>query len=92
MNIAGIIGWYLLWAYSVLLWARFVLEWIRQAAPQWRPRGLILGVAEFAYTVTDPPIKFVRRFVKPVRLGVVAIDFSWTIVLVLVYIAMSWVV
>ena len=91
MNLAGVIGWYLLWAYSVLLWARFVLEWIRQAAPQWRPRGLILAIAEFTYTVTDPPLKFVRRFVKPVRIGVVAIDFSWTIVLIAVYIAMSWV-
>jgi YggT family protein len=32
--------------------------------------------AEVVYTVTDPPLKFIRRFVRPVRLGGVAIDFS----------------
>lgn len=90
MSILGLVGHYVLYAYSVLLWARFVLEWIRQATPQWRPRGIMLFLAETTFTLTDPPIKFVRRFVKPVRLGVVAIDFSWTIVLVAVYIAMSW--
>ncbi|MEN9740570.1 MAG: hypothetical protein RLZ72_836, partial [Actinomycetota bacterium] len=39
-------------------------------------------LAEITYTLTDPPLKLVRRFVKPVRLGGAAIDFSWTIVLV----------
>jgi len=90
MGIVGLIGSYILYGYSILLWARFVLEWIRQVAPQWRPRGLTLFLAETTFTLTDPPIKFVRRFVKPVRLGVVAIDFSWTIVLVVVYILMGW--
>jgi YggT family protein len=51
----------------------------------------VLYGAEFAYTATDPPINFVRRFVKPVRLGGAYIDFSWTIVLIAVYIAMSFV-
>lgn len=77
--------------YTLLLWARLILEWVRMFRPDWRPKGLVLYGAEFAYTVTDPPIKFVRRFVKPVRLGGAYIDFSWTIVLIAVYIAMSFV-
>jgi len=80
-----------LWLYALLLWARLILEWVRMFRPDWRPRGLVLYAAEFAYTATDPPINFVRRFVKPVRLGGAAIDFSWTIVLIAVYIAMSFV-
>lgn len=91
MPLLGTIAWYILWVYSLTLWGRFILEWVRQVAPQWRPKSLLLVLAEAIYTVTDPPIKFVRRFVKPVRLGAVAIDFSWTIVLLIVYIAMSWV-
>lgn len=83
--------WMALWLYSALLWTRFILEWIRQVAPQWRPRGLVLVIAELTFTVTDPPIRFVRRFVKPLRIGAVAIDFAWTIVLFAVYLAMSWV-
>ena len=87
----GSILWGILWLYSALLWTRFIVEWIRQIAPQWRPRGIVLFVAETTLTLTDPPIRFVRRFVKPLRVGAVAIDFSWTIVLLAVYFAMGWV-
>jgi YggT family protein len=78
-----------LWIYTLILWARLVLEWVRQFRPDWRPRGVMLVVAEVTFTVTDPPLKFIRRFVRPVRLGGAAIDFSWTILLVIVYILMS---
>lgn len=87
----GSILWTILWLYSALMWIRFIVEWVQQVAPQWRPRGIVLLIAETAFTVTDPPIKFVRRFVKPLRIGAVAIDFAWTIVLFAVYLAMSFV-
>lgn len=85
----GTILWTILWVFSALMWIRFIVEWVRQVAPQWRPRGIILLVAEASFTVTDPPINFVRRFVKPLRIGPVAIDLAWTIVLFAAYIAMS---
>ncbi len=88
----GNILWGILWCFSALLWIRFILEWIQQIAPQWRPRGLVLLIAEATYTVTDPPLRFLRRFIKPLRLGAVAIDLSWTLLLFGTYIAMSWVV
>ena len=44
----------------------------------------MLVVLEIVYSVTDPPIKFVRRFVPPLRLGAVALDPSFLIVLVVV--------
>lgn len=78
-----------LWVYVLILWGRLVLEWVRQFRPDWRPRGAMLVIAELTFTVTDPPLKLIRRFVRPVRLGGVAIDFSWTILLVVVYILMS---
>ena len=77
--------------YTLILWARLILEWVRQFRPDWRPRGLVLIAAEIVYTLTDPPLKFIRRFVRPVRLGGVAIDLSWTILLIAVYILMSFV-
>lgn len=80
-----------LWVYTLILWARLILEWVRQFRPDWRPRGAMLVLAEVVFTVTDPPLKFIRRFVRPVRLGGVAIDFSWTILLIAVYILMSFV-
>lgn len=92
MPTLGSILWVILWSFSALLWIRFIIDWVRQIAPQWRPRGLVLVIAEATFTVTDPPLKFVRRFIKPLRIGAVAIDFSWTILLFAVYLAMSWVI
>ena len=45
----------------------------------------MLVVLEIVYSVTDPPIKFVRRFVPPLRLGAVTLDTSFLLVLVVVY-------
>ena len=76
--------------YFVLLFARFVLDLARVFARQWRPRGFGLVLAEFVYMMTDPPIKFVRRFVRPLRVGGVAIDFAFSIVFIACLIA-QWV-
>jgi YggT family protein len=45
----------------------------------------VLVLLEVVYSITDPPILFVRRFVPPLRLGSVALDTSFLIVLVVVY-------
>ena len=91
MPYVGLVLYYILWVYSLVLWGRFILEWVRQLVPSWRPRGIILFLAEAIYTITDPPLRFLRKRIKPVRLGYVAIDFSWTILLMVVYFAMSFV-
>ena len=77
----------LYWVLNVLFYAflaRFVVDLMRSANPNFRPRGLWLVLAEVVLTITDPPLKFIRRFVKPLRLGSVAMDFSWTIALLLI--------
>lgn len=75
--------------FFVMMWVRFVLDLARVFARQWRPRGLGLVLAEFVYVVTDPPVKFVRRFVPPLRIGGAAIDFAFTIVMLLCIILIS---
>lgn len=77
--------------YIVLLWVRFGLDWARALRPSWRPTGVLLFVAEVAFTLTDPPIKLLRRVLPPVRLGAVQLDFSWSLVL-LVCIVLLYVV
>jgi YggT family protein len=67
--------------FIIVMWVRLVLDLVVNFSRGWRPKGAGLVIAEAAFTVTDPPIKFVRRFVPPVRFGGVALDFSWTIVL-----------
>jgi len=66
--------------FFLLLMVRLVFEWIQVFAREWRPRGIVLVVAEAAYTVTDPPIRAVRRVLPPLRLGRVALDLGFLVV------------
>ena len=80
----SIVGLVLYWALQVFFYAmigRFIADLVMSANPSWRPKGILLPVLDFAYTLTDPPIKFVRRFVPPLKLGPIALDLAWTIVL-----------
>ena len=75
----------LLGIFLILMLIRLVVDWVQVFARSWTPRGPVLFVLEIVYTITDPPIMFVRRFVPPLRLGAVALDTSFLIVLVVVY-------
>ncbi len=68
-----------------LMLVRLVVDWVQVFARSWSPKGPVLFVLEIVYSATDPPIKFVRRFVPPLRLGAVMLDTSFLIVLVVVY-------
>ena len=75
--------------FFVLMWARFILDLARTFARQWRPTGFGLVLAEAVYAVTDPPIKIVRRVVPPLRVGGAALDFAWSIVMLVCIILIS---
>jgi len=64
-----------------VMWVRLVLDLVVNFSRGWRPRGPWLVVAEVAFTITDPPIKAVRRVVPPLRLSGIQLDFSWSIVM-----------
>ena len=61
------------------LFARLILDYVRMFKPGWRPRGILLPLAEIIYILTDKPLGFVRRFIPPLRVGPVAIDLSFII-------------
>ncbi|HEU5222966.1 MAG TPA: YggT family protein [Candidatus Lumbricidophila sp.] len=79
----------LLFIYLIVMWVRFVLDMVQSVNRSWRPRGAMLLLAELVYTVTDPLIKLMRRFVKPIRIGQVTIDLSWTLGLLVVIVALN---
>ena len=62
------------------LLGRLILDYVRMFSQSWRPRGIMLFIAEFIYGVTDPVMKIARKFIPPLRLGSVAIDLSFIIV------------
>ena len=55
-------------------------------ARSWRPSGVILVLAEVIYTITDPPLKALRRVIPPLRIGGIALDLSFLVVIILVQI------
>ncbi len=73
-----------LYIFLVLLIARLVLEWVQVFARQWQPRGAVLVLAETTYTATDPPLKAVRKVLKPVRIGSLQLDLAFLVLLLAV--------
>jgi len=64
-------------AFFLLLLVRLVLDWVQFFARDWRPRGVALVVAEATYTVTDPPLKALRRVLPPVGIGSIRLDLAF---------------
>ena len=79
MGLVKIILTYVLWIYLLLLIGRLIFSWIQAFSRSWSPRGPVLVVAETVYTATDPPLKFLSRFIPVLRLGSVALDLSFMV-------------
>lgn len=74
----------LLSIYFYILIGRLIFEWIQVFARDWRPSGPILVVAEVIYSLTDPPLRAIRRVIPPLRLGGVAIDLAFLVLILVV--------
>ncbi|MBA2739466.1 MAG: YggT family protein [Actinomycetota bacterium] len=77
---------FILWVGVVVLISRFVIEWVQVLARSWAPRGIVLVICEAVYTVTDPPLRALRRVIPPLRLGSVALDLSPMVLLVALWV------
>jgi YggT family protein len=86
VEIAGRIIDVVLWVFIGMLWVRFIVDWVQVFARSWSPRGFVLVVLEAVYSVTDPPIKALRRVIPPLRLGNFALDLSFIIVMISAYV------
>lgn len=79
----------LLYLFFIVLLGRLVLDWVQVFAREWRPRGPVLVVAEGVYTITDPPLKFLRRIIPPLRLGSVRLDLAFLVLVLTVSLLLS---
>ncbi|WP_265444347.1 YggT family protein [Flexivirga meconopsidis] len=79
----------LLYVFFILLLGRLVLDWVQVFARDWRPRGAVLVIAETIYTVTDPPLKALRRVIPPLRLGQVRLDLAFLVLILAVSLLLS---
>jgi len=79
-----------LYVFFIAMWVRFVLDWVQVFSRSWRPRGPVLLLAEASYSLTDKPLRTVRKILPPLRIGGAAIDLGWSLLMIGVLIAMSF--
>lgn len=79
----------LLWLYFLVLIARLVFDYVQLFARSWRPRGVMLVLAEGVYSLTDPPLRALRRVIPPLRLGVVSLDLSFLVLIILIQVLIA---
>ncbi|GAA2645177.1 MULTISPECIES: YggT family protein [Streptomyces] len=77
--------------FLVVLIFRLVMDYVFQFARSWTPGKAMVVVLEATYSVTDPPLKLLRRVIPPLRLGGVALDLSFFVLMIIVYILISFV-
>lgn len=81
-----------LWLYWLVLIARLVFDFVRIFARSWEPRGPLLLIAEFVYSITDPPLRALRKIIPPLRLGGVSLDLAFLVLILGVQLLINFVV
>ena len=75
--------------FLVALVIRLVFDWVQMFARSWRPRGAALVAAHAVYSVTDRPLKLLRRLIPPLKLGGISLDLGFLLLFVAVAVAMG---
>lgn len=80
---------FILFTFWLLLIARVVIEWIRSFSRDWRPTGITVVILEAIMSITDPPVKLLRRLIPQITIGAVRLDLSILVLLLLAFIGMQ---
>ncbi|MGO1401466.1 MAG: YggT family protein [Flaviflexus sp.] len=83
--------WWALWLYTFVLFGRVVIDLVSVFARDWRPTGFVLVLSNLVYRLTDPPLRFLGRYIPPLRLGAVALDMGFLVLFFGVSIA-QWII
>jgi len=78
-----------LFVFWLLLIARVVVEFIRSFSRDWQPRGFTVVVLEVIMTLTDPPVKLLRRIIPQLTIGAIRFDLSIMVLLLIAFIGMQ---
>ena len=79
----------LLYLYLLVLFARLIIGWIQVFSRDWRPKGVVLVVAETVFSLTDQPLNALRRVLPPLRIGGVALDLAFFVLVLVVYVLLA---
>jgi YggT family protein len=81
-----------LYVFFLTLIVRFIMGYVLTFGRRWQPGRGAAATMEIVWSVTDPPLKALRRVIPPRRLGTVSLDLSSLVLLVILYVLMSFVV
>jgi YggT family protein len=89
VSIVRVVLYYVLSLYLLILIGRMILSWIQTFSRTWSPTGIVLVLAEIIYTATDPPLRFLRRYIPSLRLGSVALDLSFMVLFLVLVVLLN---
>jgi YggT family protein len=84
MTVFLIVVYYILALYLLLLVGRLIIDVLQSYSRSWTPSGPLAVVAEVVFTATDPPLRLLRRYIRPLQLGSVSLDLSYTLLFLIV--------
>jgi len=89
VDLVRLVLYWVLFLFWLFLTARVVVELVRAFSREWHPAGGVAVTLETIYTVTDPPVRLLRRLIPMVRIGGVGLDLSIMVLLLVVFILMQ---
>lgn len=66
-------------AYITVLFVRMILDWVSVLAPRWYPKGVVASLINVVYQLTEPPLRWLRRYIRPIPMGPIAMDVSFIV-------------
>lgn len=81
MELFATVAYFVVFIFFIILIVRLIFSWIQVFSRDWRPTGVMLLIAETVYTITDPPLNFLRKILPPLRLGAVSIDLAFLVLI-----------
>lgn len=66
-------------AYITVLFVRMILDWVSVLAPRWYPKGVVASLINVVYQLTEPPLRWLRRYIRPILMGPIAMDVSFIV-------------
>lgn len=91
LSLIGSIVHFLVNAYILVLFIRIILDWVAVLASAWRPRGLVSSLIDAVYQLTEPPLRWLRQYIRPIPLGPIYFDVAF-IVLYFILIAIDFLI
>lgn len=64
--------------YFLALIARCIFDWV-DALSSKTLSGIIVNIRDFVYTITEPPLRVLRRIFPPIPVGRISFDVSFII-------------